>query len=193
MVRKGNREYHSKTLSALPLPYGDGKYTIDTYQHISGNRYRKLRRYTSNYTNTEQYMLQYNDMVPMVPDAVEKAKELTEGKSQVEKFNAITDWITHHMVYDFLKSIRVGREELPDPQGCWDSRHGICQDIASLTVGMLRSVGVPSNLCVGICAGRSHAWVESNLYGKTYRYDFSTAKKPPVKRAKYKYSTNRWY
>lgn len=193
MVRKGTRKYHSKNLSGLPLPYGDGKYNIDTYQHITGNRYRRLRTYTSNYKNTGQYMLEYNSMIPMVPEAAEKAKELADGKTQLEAFNAITDWITHHMVYDVLKSVRVGKEENPDPQGCWDKRKGICQDISSLTVGMLRSVGIPSNMCVGYCAGRAHAWVESNIGGKTERYDFNTAKKPPVKRAKYKYTYSRWY
>ncbi|MFT4229709.1 MAG: transglutaminase family protein [Microbacterium sp.] len=54
----------------------------------------------------------------------------------------------------------------------WDARKGVCQDIAHITLGALRAVGIPAryvsgylhpdpNAEVGVpVAGESHAWVE---------------------------------
>ena len=54
----------------------------------------------------------------------------------------------------------------------WIARKGVCQDIAQLTAGMLRSVGIPARYVSGYLypredaavgdtvAGQSHAWVE---------------------------------
>ena len=57
-------------------------------------------------------------------------------------------------------------------QEAWDLRKGVCQDIAHLTVGLLRGVGIPSRYVSGYLhpradaqigetvEGQSHAWVE---------------------------------
>jgi transglutaminase-like putative cysteine protease len=54
----------------------------------------------------------------------------------------------------------------------WEARRGVCQDIAHLTVGALRSVGIPARYVSGYAApsrsadvgevmvGESHAWIE---------------------------------
>lgn len=54
----------------------------------------------------------------------------------------------------------------------WDHRKGVCQDIAHLTIGALRSVGIPARYVSGylhpkpsaaigeMVTGESHAWVE---------------------------------
>ena len=57
-------------------------------------------------------------------------------------------------------------------QEAWSLRQGVCQDIAHLTLGMLRAVGIPARYVSGYLypkvdgevgdtvAGQSHAWVE---------------------------------
>jgi transglutaminase-like putative cysteine protease len=57
-------------------------------------------------------------------------------------------------------------------QEAWQLRKGVCQDIAQLTAGLLRSVGIPARYVSGYLyprqdarvgdtvAGQSHAWVE---------------------------------
>jgi transglutaminase-like putative cysteine protease len=57
-------------------------------------------------------------------------------------------------------------------QEAWSLRKGVCQDIAHLSVGMLRSVGIPARYVSGYLypkadaevgqavAGQSHAWIE---------------------------------
>jgi transglutaminase-like putative cysteine protease len=57
-------------------------------------------------------------------------------------------------------------------QEAWDKGHGVCQDMAQLTVALMRSVGLPARYVSGylhphqeaepgtIAVGQSHAWVE---------------------------------
>lgn len=57
-------------------------------------------------------------------------------------------------------------------QDAWDAREGVCQDMAHLTVGALRTVGIPARYVSGYLhpqnepeigtavTGESHAWVE---------------------------------
>jgi transglutaminase-like putative cysteine protease len=57
-------------------------------------------------------------------------------------------------------------------QDAWQLRKGVCQDIAQLTAGLLRAVGIPARYVSGYLyprsdaevgdtvAGQSHAWVE---------------------------------
>jgi transglutaminase-like putative cysteine protease len=67
-------------------------------------------------------------------------------------------------------------------QDAWNLRNGVCQDIAHLTVGLLRSAGLPTRYVSGYLhpraeaeagetvAGQSHAWVEF-WCGDWYGYD----------------------
>jgi len=64
----------------------------------------------------------------------------------------------------------------------WVQRKGVCQDIAHLTVGLLRSTGIPARYVSGylhpipnakvgdVGAGQSHAWVEWWV-GQWYGFD----------------------
>lgn len=64
----------------------------------------------------------------------------------------------------------------------WVQRKGVCQDIAHLTVGLLRSIGIPARYVSGylhpipqakvgdVGAGQSHAWVEWWV-GQWYGFD----------------------
>lgn len=57
-------------------------------------------------------------------------------------------------------------------QHAWEAKHGVCQDIAHVTIGALRSVGIPARYVSGYLqskpdaevgetiTGESHAWVE---------------------------------
>lgn len=67
-------------------------------------------------------------------------------------------------------------------QEAWDLRQGVCQDIAHLTVAMLRAVGIPARYVSGYLypkagaeigetvEGQSHAWVEW-WCGQWYGFD----------------------
>ena len=95
-------------------------------------------------------------------------------------YRAITTWADSHIAYDYLKAMRVKKENpkaLPDVETTWKTRMGICADISALVVGMLQACGIRAYLCYGYAKqpdrnGQSyHAWVEAVVNGRTYRYD----------------------
>lgn len=94
-----------------------------------------------------------------------KAKELASGLSQKQRYQAITDYINHSFVYDYIKSLTVRRYGVkPDPDGCWEKRMGICGDLAALAVEMLNAAGVNARYVTGKADHIPHAWVTTG-YG----------------------------
>ena len=169
----------------LPLPYGDGCYTVDILERVQGNRYNRVKRVSIDAKKTEGYLLQHNLYVPYSP-AWQYARELVKDRTGKAAYDTVCCWVKKNIVYDYIKAVTVSRVGvLPDPLACWNKRMGICQDIASLTAGMLRAVGVPAKLVIGRADKGYHAWVETAIGGNEYRFDrCGTAKT---------YKPDRWY
>lgn len=124
--------------------------------------------------NCERGVTMANKYVPRLVAAETFAQLFTlSAKEPEEKYKLITDWASKHLVYDFVKAAKVAklRGIYPDPVACWMSHKGICQDIASLVVIMLRAVGIKSYLCIGYADRNHHAWVQAYIAGRVYRYD----------------------
>jgi transglutaminase-like putative cysteine protease len=81
--------------------------------------------------------------------------------------HAVAGWVHENVAYvSGSTGVRTSAEE------AWQLRKGVCQDIAHLTVGMLRALGIPARYVSGYlhptreavvgvaAAGQSHAWVE---------------------------------
>lgn len=114
--------------------------------------------------------------VPYHVEAAAKAREIVGlEKDVVKKFTLITQWVSRNIGYDYIRAIKIPKRgrELPDVEGCWSKKMGICMDIASMTTGMLRAVGVAAYMCYGHTERSYHAWVEATMKGKTYRYDYN--------------------
>ena len=113
--------------------------------------------------------------VPYHAESVNKAKELTQDMAtKIDKFRAITNYINRTISYDYIRAIQIQKKNgMPDVERCWRLRMGICFDIAALTTGMLRAVGIHAYLCVGKADRQNHAWVEATINNKKYRYDRS--------------------
>ena len=77
--------------------------------------------------------------------------------------------------YDERKadSLRGGHGYVPDPDRTLREGRGICSDIASVMVAVLRCIGIPSRLVAGYLLPEkiSHAWVEVLIDGKWVTYD----------------------
>ncbi|MCF2528941.1 transglutaminase family protein [Yinghuangia soli] len=96
-----------------------------------------------------------------------EARRLAGGLGPHEAAAAIAAWV-HGQVAYVPGSTGVGT----GAQQAYDQREGVCQDIAQLTVAMLRSAGLPARYVSGYfhpvpeaepgetVAGQSHAWVE---------------------------------
>lgn len=75
-------------------------------------------------------------------------------------------------VRENLEYVPGSTEVLTGAQEAWNQRAGVCQDIAHLTIGVLRRVGIPARYVSGylhpdgdasvgqVSSGQSHAWVE---------------------------------
>lgn len=165
----------------LPLQYGSGKYTASLYHQISGSKYQKDGEisFTVKMKDKLGYTLYPNQWVNYTTKtaAVLYADELCAGLTdEYEIVMAVYDFMNKNFDYDWFKSgdVRAGilTEILPDIDGSWETRTGICQDMAAIMCAMLRSQGIHARLVVGTCGSTPHAWVTvyfHNAEGRTIK------------------------
>jgi transglutaminase-like putative cysteine protease len=97
----------------------------------------------------------------------EAARERTRGADPLETASAIAAWVRERVEYmPGATGVQTSAQE------AWDQGQGVCQDIAHLTVALLRETGLPARYVSGYLhprpdaglgqaiAGQSHAWVE---------------------------------
>ena len=97
----------------------------------------------------------------------EAARERTRGAGPLETASAVAAWVRERVEY-----MPGATEVQTSAQEAWDKGQGVCQDIAHLTVALLRETGLPARYVSGYLhprpeaglgqaiAGQSHAWVE---------------------------------
>lgn len=150
-----------------PLQIGNGKYKIGVYENISNDKYSIKQTETVTVSLKDVSLpflapniyVNYNDTF----SAVKKAAELTEGKTtDIEKVDAIYDYIISNIVYDTEKAKNVKSGYLPNIDDTLLNNKGICFDYASIMAAMLRSQKIPAKLVMGYSSNLSsyHAWNE---------------------------------
>ncbi len=89
------------------------------------------------------------------------------GADPLEAAAEIASWVGSRVAY-----VPGATEVQTSAQEAWDQGQGVCQDMAHLTVALLREVGLPARYVSGYLypqpearpgdsvAGQSHAWVE---------------------------------
>ena len=95
------------------------------------------------------------------------ARARVAGSSPVEAAAGIAEWVRERVAYvPGATGVQTGAQE------AWDQGQGVCQDLAHLTVGMLREIGLPARYVSGYLypqpsaepgdeiTGQSHAWVQ---------------------------------
>jgi transglutaminase-like putative cysteine protease len=97
----------------------------------------------------------------------EAARERNRGAGPLETASDIAAWVRERVAY-----VPGATEVQTSAQEAWDKSQGVCQDIAHLTVALLREAGLPARYVSGYLhprpeagigqavAGQSHAWVE---------------------------------
>lgn len=96
-----------------------------------------------------------------------QATEIRAGRSPAGTAVAVADWVRANVMY------RPGSTGVQTAAiEAYHQRSGVCQDLAHLTIGLLRAVGIPARYVSGYvhpnvdatigeaCEGESHAWVE---------------------------------
>jgi transglutaminase-like putative cysteine protease len=97
----------------------------------------------------------------------ELAAEVGAGATAREAARRVADWVRETVAYvPGSTGVQTGAQE------AWELRQGVCQDIAHLTVALLRSLAIPARYVSGYLhpskdatvdetvEGQSHAWVE---------------------------------
>ena len=95
------------------------------------------------------------------------ARQRTASADPLEAAAEIASWVSDRVAY-----MPGATQVQTSAQQAWDKGKGVCQDMAHLTVAMLREVGLPARYVSGYLhpqpeaepgdevAGQSHAWVE---------------------------------
>jgi transglutaminase-like putative cysteine protease len=103
----------------------------------------------------------------VAPGLAEAARQRVAGADPLEAAAAIASWVGSRVAY-----VPGATEVQTGAQQAWDQGQGVCQDMAHLTVALLREVGLPARYVSGYLypepearpgdsvAGQSHAWVE---------------------------------
>ena len=179
----------------FPLQLGDGYYEIVLYENVSGKKYSQegsvglyvtLSRPDAAFLVPSQY-LNYTQ----ASECIAMADKLCAGKSEKEAFDAICKFMKTSFVYDFIKAINIKAGQLPDIDGSYAKKMGVCQDLSAIMVAMLRTQGIPSRLIIGYADSQYHAWTMTTINGQDSFFD-PTAAIAAISQVK-DYSMERYY
>ena len=98
---------------------------------------------------------------PLVqPDRLtERAREITQpALGLLETVGAITNW-----VYTNIQYVKESTTVATTAEEVMGTGVGVCQDMAHLSMGMLKALGIPSRYVCGLLTtevGETHAWLE---------------------------------
>lgn len=148
----------------FPLTDGDGEYTVTVYKNRIGTTYYtvlkesfevELADEVSPYLVSSQYV-----NYELGSETIKKAAELTENyETDIEKFQAIYDFVVTNFTYDYAKVKNLEPGYIPNLDEVLEDEQGICFDYAALIAGMLRSQNIPCKLVVGYMDNAYHAWI----------------------------------
>ncbi len=163
----------------FPLQLGRTNYTVSLWRQVEGKKYGKIGQVKvaakmedelSCFLYPNQYV-NYKKDSPCVKEAAEICKGL---ETESEKFEAIWNYIVKNFQYDYIKSVTVAGSSglLPDIEGCWKGKKGICQDLSAMACAMMRTQGIPARLVIGtLGSGTPHAWVVAHVDGEERFFD----------------------
>ena len=151
----------------VPVNMGDGNYTARIMQNTTEDRYIELLAATTNVTLENEFApyIRPNMFCNYTENSacVKLANELCTGVAdEGAAFDAVYDYITNNISYDFAKADKLASVTgyVPNPDETLSSGSGICFDYASLTAAMLRSQGIPTKILTGYVSPDNvyHAW-----------------------------------
>ncbi len=161
----------------IPLQLGSGNYNCTLYKNVSGKKYAQDGRVgvkadmadaNTAFLYPNQYV-NYDENSAAVKQSAELCKDLS---TQQECFDAVFNFMKTGFVYDYVKMVTVKPGMMPDIEGTFEKRMGICQDLAAVAACMLRVQGIPARMMIGTLEnGTYHAWVVAVVDGKEIIFD----------------------
>lgn len=170
-VTKGSTNYNydlnqKGNYETYPLQMGEGKYTVTVFENVSGASYAQAYQvsFDVKYESENAPFLQASQYVNFTGDSlcVKKAEALCKNlETDLEKIQAIYEYVTENYVYDTEKAQSVKSGYLPDLDKVYKAKKGICFDYSALLAAMLRSQGIPCRMLTGYVPEQQyHAWNE---------------------------------
>ncbi len=152
--------------TAFPLTAGDGNYSLQILENISGDSYMVCQNATIDVTLEDEFdpFLYPNQYVNFTPESaiVAKSEELaTDTWTDLEVVENIYNYVTENITYDTEKAESVSYGYLPSVDETLSSGKGICFDYAALMSAMLRIQKIPTKLQVGYSGDAYHAWIST--------------------------------
>ena len=166
-------------LEVIPLQLGSGKYEVSLWENVSAKKYSSAGKITLNVTLSREdiaffYPNQYVNYT-VRSQAVSKAGELCQGKSEKDAYAAVRDFMQSSFAYDYVKSLTVKAGTLPDIDGSYEKKMGVCQDLSAIMCCMLRTQGIPCRLIIGYADKNYHAWTVAQVGGQEMFFDPTAA------------------
>lgn len=157
--------------AVISFSSGSGNYQICCYQQIDGTQYAALFANTLEVSLENEFLpfLYPNQYVNFSPESEASKLALSmvsEDTSDVDALQAIYDYVTENLTYDYDLADTVESGYLPDVDATLESKKGICFDYAALTAAMLRSRDIPCKLQIGYSGTVKHAWVSVYIRSK---------------------------
>lgn len=183
----------------FPLQLGRTNYTVSLWRQVEGKKYGKIGqvKVAAKMEDELNCFLYPNQYVNYTKNSacVKESAEICKGlETDKEKVDAIRKYVVKNFQYDYIKSVTVAGSSgmLPDIEGCWKSKKGICQDLSAMAVAMMRAQGIHATLVIGtLGSGTPHAWVMVYLDGEEIFFD-PTAELNASNKSD-SYSALRWY
>lgn len=148
----------------FPLSDGNGEYQVTVLENVEGKKYATVAAASVSVTLSDEFapFLRPNQYVDyaVAEETIALAARLTNGKkTELDKVQAVYDYVVNHITYDEELAATVKSGYLPVLDEVLKKQKGICFDYAALMTGMLRSQSVPCKLVVGYAGEVYHAWI----------------------------------
>lgn len=152
------------TYETFPLTEGNGTYTIQVFENVSGSMYSTAFSKTVNVTLTDPNspFLYPNQFCSFTADsnAVKTSDTLTSAITDpLKKTEAIYNYTINNITYDYDKAATVQSGYLPNIDSTLETKKGICFDYSALMCAMLRAQNIPTKLVIGYTGEIYHAWI----------------------------------
>ena len=168
--------YTDGSYVVIPLQLGSGTYDFALYENVSGSKYAAAGKITLmvQLVSENAAFLAPNQYVDYVQttNAVLKSDELA---TQGDIYKTVCDFMINEFSYDFVRAKTISPGALPEIEGCFENRAGICQDLSAVMVCMLRVQGIPAKLMIGYADKYYHAWTVAVVDGQEVFFDPTAA------------------
>ncbi|MDR2295284.1 MAG: transglutaminase-like domain-containing protein [Clostridiales Family XIII bacterium] len=169
ITKKGGENYtynlkNDGTVELFPFSVGDGDYTINIFENVSGSKYALAFGKTINVKLRHPFLpfMYPNQYVKFSAgsDAAKQASSLVSGKAtDLEKLDAVYQYVVKNFTYDKELAKNAPAGYVPNVDAVLKSKKGICFDYAAVMSAMLRSQNIPCKLVIGYAGTAYHAWV----------------------------------